>query len=112
MNISFRVRSLINRRVTTTDYGRVTTTDYPYESMTVGAILYGCPQSGMVAPNLEWLPPIWNGCPQSGMVALIISCTFLIHLPPDIFRWRFFTSSDRLINKYLSSLVNLSWALR
>jgi len=29
---------------------RVTTRDYPYESiMTVGAILYGCPQSVMVA---------------------------------------------------------------
>jgi len=27
----------------------VTTRDYPYESMTVGAILYGCPQSFMVA---------------------------------------------------------------
>jgi len=49
MNISFRVRSLVNGRVTTTDYGRVTTRDYPYESMTVGAILYGCPQSFMVA---------------------------------------------------------------
>ena len=80
MNI-FRVRSLVNWRVTTTDYWRVTTRDYwrvttrdyPYglSHYVVGAILYGCPQSFMVAPNPLWLPPILYGCPQSFMVALV-----------------------------------------
>jgi len=58
LNIPPRLNTAIKLRIFLT----ATTTDYPYESiMTVGAILYGCPQSFMVARH-DMAVPRLNRC--------------------------------------------------